>query len=76
MKDLINTKVYHGSPSYENLEVIEDILTSDELKTIQFESGFFTRMTHEEFDTFLEEGNIQYVRMFPDGKAYESMFVA
>ena len=76
MKNLINTEVYHGSPYLENLEVIVEIIEGDELKTIQFDSGFFTRMTHKEFDTFCEEGEIQYVRMFADQKAYESMFLA
>jgi len=79
MNNLINTKVYHGSPYYENAETIEEIYVEEnfpEHKTIQFESGFFTRITHKDFQTFLKDGWVRYVRNFPDGKALESMSLA
>jgi hypothetical protein len=58
-------KVLHGSPGYENQEVIKSIRT-DRIKktfiTLEFESGFFTYINKEDFDRFLEEGRVYFQR--------------
>jgi len=60
--DIIGSKVTHGSPGYPVKEVILDVLLLN-LKgevEIQFQSGCFTRLTKEEFDTFLAKGELTY----------------
>jgi len=58
-------KVLHGSPGYENQEVIKSIRT-DRIKntfiTLEFESGCFTFISKEDFDKFLEDGDVGYNR--------------
>jgi len=58
-------KVLHGSPGYENQEVIKSIRT-DRIKksfiTLEFESGHFTFISKEDFDKFLEDGDVGFVR--------------
>jgi hypothetical protein len=58
-------KVLHGSPGYENQEVIKSIRT-DRIKntfiTLEFESGHFTFISKEDFDKFLENGDVGYNR--------------
>jgi hypothetical protein len=58
-------KVLHGSPGYENQEVIKSIRT-DRIKntfiTLEFESGAFTFISKEDFDKFLENGDVGYNR--------------
>ena len=56
-------KVRHGSPGYENQEVIKSIRT-DRIKktfiTLEFESGAFTYISKEDFDKFLENGSVGF----------------
>ena len=76
MKILIGTKIRHGSPGYENEETISQIYAEKERPdsvTIEFESGFFTRMTLAEYGEFIKNGCVQYTQKFPDGDALESM---
>lgn len=58
-------KVLHGSPGYENKEVIKSIRT-DRIKksfiTLEFESGAFTYISKEDFDQFLENGSVGFSR--------------
>jgi hypothetical protein len=58
-------KVLHGSPGYENQEVIKSIRT-DRIKksfiTLEFESGAFTFISKEDFDKFLEDGDVGFFR--------------
>ena len=58
-------KVLHGSPGYENEEVIKSIRT-DRIKntfiTLEFESGAFTFISKEDFDKFLENGSVDFSR--------------
>lgn len=58
-------KVLHGSPGYESPETIE-LIRTDRIKkgflTLQFESGSFTYIDKEDFDRFLEEGSVSYMR--------------
>ena len=58
-------EVLHGSPGYENKEVIKSIRT-DRIKksfiTLEFESGFFTYISKEDFDKFLENGSVGFSR--------------
>lgn len=58
-------KVLHGSPGYENEEVIKSIRT-DRIKksfiTLEFESGVFTFISKEDFDKFLENGSVGFSR--------------
>jgi len=65
-KHLKGTKVKHGSPGYENLEIIESITTKgvepDYYITIQFKSGNFTHISKSNFDLFLEDGTVGYIR--------------
>ena len=65
MLDLIlraGTIVKHGSPYYENKEVVESITTESDCIKIQFESGKFTYITNKDFDTLKEEGEVRYSR--------------
>lgn len=78
MKILIGTKIRHGSPGYENKETISQIYAEKERPenvTIEFESGFFTRMTFTEYGEFIKSGQVSYTREFPEGNALESMEV-
>ena len=58
-------EVLHGSPGYENKEVIKSIRT-DRIKksfiTLEFESGAFTFISKEDFDQFLENGSVGFSR--------------
>jgi hypothetical protein len=78
MTDLvIGMKVTHGSPGYEEPEVIEDVTCqagSGRVK-VTFESGFVTNMTEYEFEQFLHEGNIRYYQYFagPHDKGLATM---
>ena len=58
-------KVLHGSPGYENKEVIKSIRT-DRIKkgflTLEFDSGAFTFINKEDFDKFLEDGKVYFRR--------------
>ena len=79
MKILIGTKILHGSPGYENKEVISKIYAEPDWPdhvTIEFESGFFTRMTLAEYGEFIKNGKVGYTRKFPDGNAFENMEVS
>ena len=71
----IGTKVRHGSPGYELAETIEDITDKGGKKLITFESGFTTVMDPDDIKELFDEGDVQYMRSFPDGDAYESMIL-
>lgn len=68
-------EVLHGSPGYETKEVIKSIRT-DRIKksfiTLEFLSGVFTYITKEDFDKFLENGDVQFKRA-AGFTAYESL---
>ena len=58
-------KVLHGSPGYENQEVIKSIRTDRINKsfiTLEFASGCFTFISKEDFDKFLEDGKVYFQR--------------
>jgi hypothetical protein len=76
MKIKNTTTVMHGSPGYENREVISSIsgLETDMI-TIEFESECFTILTKKDFDTFNSTGMVEYYRQFPDGRALEVLYV-
>ena len=79
MKILIGTKIRHGSPGYENKETISQIYAEHQRPdnvTIEFESGFFTRMTLAEYGEFIQNGKVSYIQKFPDGNAFECMGVS
>ena len=68
------TQVVHGSPGYETKEVITSIKAEGiNMITINFESGFFTKLSKEDFDTFIDSAKVTYYRKFPDGKALENL---
>ena len=76
METLIGKKVLHGSPSYENQEIIAKVWIEPEWPdhvTIEFESEFFTRMTKAKMEEFKQDGEVHYKRKFPDGNAFEVM---
>jgi hypothetical protein len=76
MKILIGTKILHGSPDYENEETIASIYAEPawpDHVTIEFESGFFTRMTMADYGEFIKNGKVSYTQKFPDGNALEVM---
>ena len=60
ISNIIGSKVTHGSPGYPVGEVISDVILLKDEVEIEFESGCFTRMTHEEFDRFLAEEELHY----------------
>ena len=70
-KLLIGAKVRHGSPGYENEEIISRICTKYDHAEIEFESGCFTKMKYNELDLFFEYGSKDYIRH--DSNAFESM---
>ena len=70
------TTVKHGSPGYENVETIKDITDKGDKKLITFESGFTTVMDSDDIQELFDEGEVQYVRSYPYGKAFESMIIA
>ena len=63
LASLVGLKVKHGSPGYEELEVIKDVTFNNRVK-VHFESGFVTNMTEADFDKFMEEGEVQYTQHF------------
>ena len=73
---IIDTKVRHGSPGYENVETIKDIGNIFDKKLITFESGFTTVMDSDDIQELIDEGEVQCKRSYPDGDAYESMIIA
>jgi len=72
---LIGLKVYHGSPGYENEEVIEDMVWKKDRASIEFESGCTTNMTETELDIFMEHGEVMYKQHFasPADWGYSSL---
>jgi hypothetical protein len=72
---LKGNEVLHGSPGYETKEAIKSIRT-DRIKkgflTLVFDSGVFTYINKEDFDKFLEDGEVQY-RRAAGFEAYESL---
>jgi hypothetical protein len=74
---IIGMKVTHGSPGYEEPEVIKDVTQqagSGRVK-VSFESGFVTNMSEYELDVFLDEGEIHYYQHFagPHDKGLATM---
>lgn len=61
--NLIGLNVEHGSPGYEEPEVIHDVNFGNRVR-ISFESGFATNMTEAELGKFQEEGEVQYSQHF------------
>ena len=63
-KDLKGLKVFHGSPCYENLETIEsvDLDSNENYAEIIFKSEFCTYVLNEDFEMFLQDGEIDYKR--------------
>lgn len=63
---LIGLKVKHGSPGYENLEVIDDVafFQSTGRAHVIFKSCFSTNMTNAELEKFLEDGEVHYSQHF------------
>lgn len=72
---ITDMKVRHGSPGYENVETIKDITDKGDKKLITFESGFTTVMDSDNIQELFDEGEVQYMRSYPDGDAYESMII-
>lgn len=58
--------VLHGSPGYENKEIIENVRTDrinkDAFITLEFQSGAFTYISKKDFDQYLEEGRVSFQR--------------
>lgn len=63
LASLVGLKVKHGSPGYEELEVIHDVNFGNRVR-ISFESGFATNMTEADLEIFMEEGEVQYQQHF------------
>jgi hypothetical protein len=70
-KLLIGAIVRHGSPGYENEEIITRIFTKDDHVIVEFKSGCFTKMKHIDIDFFVEHGSSDYIRH--ESNAFESM---
>ncbi len=70
-KLLIGAKVRHGSPGYENEEIISRIIEKGDHLEVEFESGCFTLIKHNELDFFLEYGSTDYIRH--NSNAFESI---
>jgi hypothetical protein len=70
-KPLIGSKVRHGSPGYENEEIISRIRDKNDHVIVDFESGFFTKVKHKDIDFFVEHGSSDYIRH--ESNAFESM---
>lgn len=64
--NLVGLKVKHGSPGYEELEVIDDVafFQATGRAHVIFESGFQTNMTEAELGTFMLEGEVSYLQRF------------
>jgi len=76
---LIGSRITHGSSGYAVEETIASIYAEPKRPdhvTIDFESGFFTRMTIPEYGEFIKNGKVVYNRQFPDGNAFEIMEVS
>lgn len=63
---LIGLKVKHGSPGYEELEVIDDVafFQSTGRAHVIFKSCFATNMTEAELEKFMEDGEVRYQQHF------------
>ena len=70
-KLLIGAKVMHGSPGYENEEIISHIITEDDHVKIEFKSGCFTKITHNDLEFLVGYGSTDYIRH--NSNAFESM---
>jgi hypothetical protein len=60
--NIIGLKVYHGSPGYETIEVIADVLPdeNDNRVKVIFESHYNANMSNEELERFMDEGSVSY----------------
>ena len=77
LASMVGLKVEHGSPGYEEPEVIKDVTfnnANDRVK-IFFESGFVTNMTEYELDVFMDDGEVHYYQHFagPHDKGLATM---
>ena len=61
---LVGMKVRHGSPGYENKEVIADVTWNGSRAIVEFESGSLTNMTETELDVFMDHGEVSYRQHF------------
>ncbi len=73
------TKVFHGSPGYENKEVISCVTfhycaMRGHMYEIAFENGCFTYLPQEDFQTLTQDGEVQFNRG-SGFRAIESIFV-
>lgn len=79
LDNLVGLTVNTGSPGYEQLEVIQEVKTSDtygsERLFILFASGFHTNMTETDLELLMVEGEVEYTRYFANetDRASETM---
>ena len=53
--------------------MISAIEEEGDLVKVSFDSGAFTRIPKKDFDIFLKNEEVEFVRKFPDGNAIESL---
>lgn len=79
LASMIGLKVEHGSPGYEEPEVIKDVIFNNAHGRVKvfFESGFVTNMTEAELEKFLDEGEVHYQQHFagPHDKGLATMSI-
>ena len=77
--NLVGLSVKAGSPGYEQLEVIQEVKSSDaygsERLFVLFASGFHTNMTETDLELLMVEGEVEYTRYFANetDRACETM---
>lgn len=65
--DLVGTKIMHGSPGYMNEETVAEVEFLTDRVEIVFESGCFTQLKLEEFETLLQHQELFYKEMTHGG---------
>jgi hypothetical protein len=58
--EIVGKKVMHGSPGYENQEIIKQITITKDTVEIEFESGAFSTMSAAEFEFLLDSEELSY----------------
>lgn len=70
--EIVGKKVMHGSPGYENQEIIKQITITEDTVEIVFESDAFATMSAAEFEFLLDCEELSYNEKHHGGMSHIS----
>jgi hypothetical protein len=68
--EIVGKKVMHGSPDYENQEIIKQITITKDAVEIVFESDAFVTMSPGEFEFLLDYEELSYSEKHHGGMSH------